>query len=959
MGMVAPRKLILLFAIVIFLASVLTVLAVPTSRGADNGGSPAQSGRIVDTDPAGFTPHVMDGAVYSMTRVGDTIVVGGDFTTVRNAGSSVNIPRRNLFAFNAVTGQVNAAFAPNPNGTVYALQPGPDDISVYVGGSFTSATSGGGTVSVSRLFKASLITGDRVTTFQPGTINGQVRDLSVVGDRLWVAGKFTHLQGQPSRALGTLNATTGARDPYYTAEIAGVHNGGVTNVLKIATDPSGTKLVAVGNFDTVNGVKRHQFAVLDISGASMTLADYYTTQYESACSSAFETYLTDVNFSPDGSFFVVSTTGAFGGTAASMAGTSGCDLVARYESNASGTNVRPTWTSYTGGDTTWTVEVTDDVVYAGGHQRWQNNPTRGDAAGQGAVSRPGIAALDTANGMPYSWNPTRTLGAGVRDMVATPDGLFVGSDTDQIGGETHRKVAFFPLGSGKKLSRPADATFPGVIYRVATGSSQLLRRDFDGAQVTAATNGPNGTGWGTAVGAFMIDGDLYTAYSNRTLTRRTFDGTTYGPETAVTTADQLVYQSDWHNSDVPSLTSLFYRHGWLYYTKSGSSQLFRRGFEPESGIVGQQVFSTPSVTGVSYSTVRGAFVADGQLWFASTNGTLNRADWGTHGAVSGTAQTVSSAGTGWSSRSMFLYQGAPVPPPVNQPPTAAFDVTCTGLDCSFDAGASTDPDGTIAGYSWDFGDGGTDTAGPTTTHTYAAGGAVNVSLTVTDSGGTTATTSRTAQPSTGVAGIAEVATSTSTGNRMNHRTPIPDDVQPGDLLLAAFVANTTSPTYTAPPGWTELETTSAGTKAVGRLYSRVATAADAGGNVTVTSSGYAKSTFTVAVYRGASLTDPVTDSAATVQTSSGAVHVTPTLIAPDNAHWLVSFWGDKSSDTSAWTLPPDVTQRSLDAGTGSGHTSAVLGDSAGPVPAGPVGGLSATADDSGTAAITFSVLIAP
>src|SRR5262249_59155088 len=41
----------------------------------------------------------------------------------------------------------------------------------------------------------------------------------------------------------------------------------------------------------------------------------------------------------------------------------------------------------------------------------------------------------------------------------------------------------------------------------------------------------------------------------------------------------------------------------------------------------------------------------------------------------------------------------------NVAPTASFSVSCTGLSCNFDASASTDPDGTIAGYAWDFGDG--------------------------------------------------------------------------------------------------------------------------------------------------------------------------------------------------------------------------------------------------------------
>lgn len=631
----------------------------PTADAASTGNSAPQSGRVVGTNPDGFTPHVMDGAVLTMTQVGNWIIVGGTFTTVRNANSSTDIARRNVFAFDATTGQVSTTFAPNPNNTVYKVQAAADGTSAYVGGNFTSVTSAGASVAVQRLYRVTVSNGTRVAGFQAGTINGQVRDISVTGNRLWIAGKFTHVQGTAQRALATLNATTGVRDPYFNGVIAGAHlAGSATNVLQITTNPANNRLVAVGNFTTINGVFHEQILMLDIGGASYSVANWYTTLFESNCSGSFETYMTDVEYSPDGSFFVVSTTGAYGGSSGSIAGTSGCDVVARFESNAAGTNVRPTWTNYTGGDTTWSVEVTANVVYAGGHQRWQNNPTAGDAAGQGAVSRPGIAALNVVNGMPYTWNPTRSRGVGVKDMIATTQGLFVGSDTDTIGNETHRKVAFLPLASGKTLPAMNPYELPGNVYRVASGQSQLLRWGFNGTQVTSTANAPNGTpSWGTAVGAFMINGTLYTGYSNGTLTRRTFNGTTYGAAVTVRTADLIVPQTDWHNTDVPSITSLFYDRGKIYFTRSGQNVLYNRAFEPESDVVGQQRFSTSAVTGISYSSMRGAFVVGNRLYFANSNGTLSSASWSGTGPVSGTASVLTSAGTGWSSRVMFIYQG--------------------------------------------------------------------------------------------------------------------------------------------------------------------------------------------------------------------------------------------------------------------------------------------------------------
>ncbi|SDI46871.1 Serine protease, subtilisin family [Actinokineospora alba] len=76
-------------------------------------------------------------------------------------------------------------------------------------------------------------------------------------------------------------------------------------------------------------------------------------------------------------------------------------------------------------------------------------------------------------------------------------------------------------------------------------------------------------------------------------------------------------------------------------------------------------------------------------------------------------------------------------------PTAAFAGACStsNTTCSFDAAGSTDTDGTITGYAWDFGDGTTGT-GKTASHTYGKAAYYSVRLTVTDNAGKTNTTRR-------------------------------------------------------------------------------------------------------------------------------------------------------------------------------------------------------------------------
>jgi subtilisin len=102
-------------------------------------------------------------------------------------------------------------------------------------------------------------------------------------------------------------------------------------------------------------------------------------------------------------------------------------------------------------------------------------------------------------------------------------------------------------------------------------------------------------------------------------------------------------------------------------------------------------------------------------------------------------------------------------PPPNQPPTASFTASCSGLTCTFDGSASSDPDGSIVSHAWTFGDS-TGGSGQVVGKTYAAGGTYTVTLTVTDNSGATGGTSRSVTVSAAATGTNVALAGSSTNN---------------------------------------------------------------------------------------------------------------------------------------------------------------------------------------------------
>jgi hypothetical protein len=409
-----------------------------------SGGSAAASiaqPDVVSTNPANYTPHLVSDGVNghphadTVAQGGNTIFIGGTFHTVTNSAQTQNLVRNNLFSFDADTGVIDA-FAPNVDGPVWALEV--VGSSLYVGGGFKHVNG----VARPALVKLNANTGAVDTAFHAPFSGGRVNELDYVDGRLLVG-------GSAGKKLLALDPTTGHDTGYLNLTVADQlpNSWGSVSIYSFAVTSAGDKLVATGNFQTVDGQDRARMFMVDLGPTAGTLADWYYASFEKRCSSTNPrriAYLDGVDFSPDGSYFVVTATGQVP-EFKSQIGEMVCDASARFNTAVTHPS-RPVWINYTGGDSVWSTAITGAAVYVQGHFQWLDNPNGiGSQDGGGASRRRGVGAIDPDSGLALPWNGDKPAAMGGKDFLATSSGLWIVSDSFTFHGEYHHGIVFCPL----------------------------------------------------------------------------------------------------------------------------------------------------------------------------------------------------------------------------------------------------------------------------------------------------------------------------------------------------------------------------------------------------------------------------------------------------------------------------------------------------------------------------------
>lgn len=327
-----------------------------------------------------------DGPVHAIAVAGDTVYIGGSFTSLTDPATGQTVPRGGLAALDSATGELMPGWSASADGEVLALAVSEDGSQVVAGGKFRSVNG----ETRRRLVGLSAATGDLISPWR-GRAAGAVQDLLVQGNRLYVGGAFSRLNGVRERGLGALQVSDGSHVDSFNAF--------VDDTVYALADGGAGRLLVAGRFSAVNGAPRGSLAA--VSSTTGALTPWAPARLCSGCGTYWDV-------ASDQTRVYVASSGPGGRVAA-------IDVA---------TKVRR-WVTRADGDVQAVDVGTDGLLYIGGHFNQQ----------VGGLPRHQLAAVKATTGAvdpdfaPRLFRPY----PGVEVVKATANRLYAGGHFSGVG----------------------------------------------------------------------------------------------------------------------------------------------------------------------------------------------------------------------------------------------------------------------------------------------------------------------------------------------------------------------------------------------------------------------------------------------------------------------------------------------------------------------------------------------
>ncbi|NEM91214.1 PKD domain-containing protein [Galbitalea soli] len=561
---------------------------------------------------------------------------------------------------------------------------------VYAGGEFTTARPAGSplgvnTVPRSNLLAFDLTTGNLITTFAP-TVNGAVRTLAASpdGTRLYVGGLFTQINGVNRYRIAAFNVSTGTLVSGFVPK---------PNYRVNAIVATNDTVYFGGSFGALGSITRYNLAAVAASNAAVL------PWAPVAAGGAVAT----MALSPDGSKL------AIGGQFTTFDGGSnpgyGLGMV-----------------SATGDGSVALPFVVNSLIRDGGANAGiQSLVSDGDSLyGSGFVFGSGgnmegsfraswvdgsLIWIEDCHGDTYSVYPGNGLEyvAGHPHTCAT-----IGGFPEVNPRVNHRALAFTKYVDGTVSRNTANG-----YYNYQGKPKPDLVNFFPTINAGTYTGQQQGPWFVTGNSQYVVYGGEFTAVN----------------ETAQQGLVRFAVSSIAPNKDGPQLSDTAFPVTANSFSSSSVKLSWTTNWDRDNEVLGYKVFRSGTVAPIATLTKNSRFYQLSTMTFTDTGRTPGTAYTYTVQASDPFGNVATSAPV------TVTTQGTA---PTNQLPTASFTASTSDLTASVDGSGSTDPDGWITNWAWDFGDG-TTASGATASHSYAASGTYPVALTVTDNSGGTNT----------------------------------------------------------------------------------------------------------------------------------------------------------------------------------------------------------------------------